>query len=130
MHERLAGGELGDRVGIAAAWKRDASLPNDTLPAAACPLQAWPSAAISLSGAASKPGIVDSRSNSMKHSGSTARIAGSSVRACASISRNSASGSSKGRWRISNSNAQSRGTMLSAVPPRIVPVCSVVYATS
>jgi hypothetical protein len=41
-----------------------------------------------------------------------------------------ASGSSNGRWRISKSNVQSRGTMLSAVPPRMSPTCAVVYGTS
>ena len=37
---------------------------------------------------------------------------------------------SSGRWRISNSNWQSLGTMLSAVPPSIVPTCRVVCGTS
>ena len=56
---------IGVIFGIAAAWKRDASLPNDTLPTSGSPLQAWPSAAMALSPSASKPGIVDSTSNSM-----------------------------------------------------------------
>ena len=43
------------------------------------PLQARPSAAMSLSPAVSKPGIVDSRSNSMKLSGSTALHLGQGV---------------------------------------------------
>ncbi len=62
--------------------------------------------------------------------GDTARIAGRNASANARTSAKKASGSSNGRWRISKSNAQSRGTMLSAVPPRIVPTCTVVYGTS
>ncbi len=54
-------------------------------------------------------------------SASTLRISGRKRCAYASTSAKSSSGSSNGRWRISKSKWQSRGTMLSAVPPRMTP---------
>jgi hypothetical protein len=46
-------------VGMAAPWKREASVPNDTLPTSLVALQAWPSAAMSLPSWVSNPGSVD-----------------------------------------------------------------------
>ena len=76
-------------------------------------------------------GIADSGAISKPQAGSTARISGSIADAMYLLnSANIACGSSPGRLRNSKSNTHSAGTMLSAVPPRMTPVCTVVCATS
>ena len=68
----------------------------------------------------------ESWSNSIWVAGLTACMSGSNVAAKRLTSASRASGSSKGRCRNSKSKVQSRGTILSAVPPWITPVWTVV----
>ena len=119
-------------VAISLPWNSDASVPNETLPqvvrsAAGAPELGDFAAAVRVEARACADKCVEFDVGV----GTTPRASrAASVAAKRRTSASSASGSSNGRCRNSKSKLQSRGTMLSAVPPRITPVCTVVYGTS